>query len=241
MLLQLFLEKNLAFHFYYSEESVKNNKITAKNIYIVAPGLPQFTYRDFFKNKVNKDTAFFYLYYPGSFFNGGKFSFKNCVNSIDDAISFVEGRKGVRTFDNKKLSWDYSNLILMGNSFGGNVILSANIKKEKVKKIILFSPFFVEFSNVKDNQKILGFLSRGYRNNFRGIESKEWKNYFDKKDKMSFIKLDESLPPVKIIHGGSDSTVPPQVSQKLAKKYPSLVSLKLKNGIGHSFEDLYEI
>ena len=63
MLLELFLHKNLALHLYYSEKSLKNNKVIVKNIYLMASGLPQFTHRNFFKDKVSEDTAFFYLYY----------------------------------------------------------------------------------------------------------------------------------------------------------------------------------
>lgn len=240
MLLQLFLNKNLALHLYYSEKSLKNNKVIVKNIYLMAPGLPQFTHRNFFKDKVNKDTAFFYLYYYGSWFSGGKFLFKNCIKSINDAIDFIKSRQGIKTFDNKRIQWDYQNLFLMASSFGGNVVLSANINKKDIKKIILYAPFFVEYSNIKDNQKMLGFLVRGYKNNFRGIDLKEWRRFFAKKDKLSFSKLGNIFPFVEIIHGEEDTSVPFQSSQNLQNKYPNLIKLKIKKGIGHDFEQLYE-
>ena len=240
MLLQLFLNKNLALHFYYSEKSLENNKVIAENIYLIAPGLPQFTHRNFFKEKVNKNTAFFYLYYYGSWFSGGKFLFKNCIKSIEDAINFVKNKCGVKTFDNKKIQWDYKNLFLVANSFGGNVALSAKIMKKDIKRIILYSPFFVEHSNVIENKEMLCFLVRGYKNNFRGIELKEWRRYFHKKDKSSFLRLDSSFPSINIIHGAEDNVVPCKLSQELQNKYPKLVKLKLKKGMGHSFEQLYE-
>ena len=240
MLLQLFLNKNLALHFYYSEKSLKNNVVTAKNIYLVAPGLPQFTHRKFFKDKVNKNTAFFYLYYYGGWFSGGKFLFKNCVKSIKDGIDFIKNKQGIRTFVNKKIQWNYQNLFLVGNSFGGNVVLSTKINRQDIKKIILYSPFFVEYSNIKDNQKMLKFFIRGYKNNFRGINLEEWKQYFFKKDKLSFLKLNDTFPPIEIIHGKEDTTVPFQSSQKLQKRHPKLIKLKLKEDIGHNFEQLYE-
>jgi len=240
MLLELFLHKNLALHLYYSEKSLKNNKVIVKNIYLMAPGLPQFTHRNFFKDKVSEDTAFFYLYYYGSWFSGGKFLFKNCIKSIGDAIDFVKSRQGIKTFDNKKIVWDYQNLFLVTNSFGGNVVLSAKISKKDIKKIILYAPFFIEYSSIKDNQKMLEFYVRGYKNNFRGIDSKEWRSYFTKKYKLSFFKLDGAFPPVEIIHGKKDTIVPFQSSQKLQNKYPNLVKLKIKEGVGHDFEQLYE-
>jgi len=66
MKLQLFIYKNIALHFYYSEDSVIDGEINSKNIFIYFPGLPQMVNEDFFVNKVNKDTAFFSVYYLGS-------------------------------------------------------------------------------------------------------------------------------------------------------------------------------
>jgi len=240
MLLQLFLNKNLALHFYYSEKSVKNKQIVVKNIYLIAPGLPQFTHRNFFKDKINKDTAFFYIYYYGSWFSGGSFSFENCIKSVNDAIDFVKNRQGIKTFDNKEIQWNYQNLFLTAVSFGGNVVLSAKVSKKNIKKIFLYSPFFIEYSNIKDNQEMLKFFIRGYKNNFRGIVSEKWQKYFTKKDELAFLKLDDTFPDIEIIHGKEDVVVPFQSSQKLQNKYPNLVKLKLRKGIGHSFEQLYE-
>jgi len=176
MLLQLFLNKNLALHFYYSEKSLKNDKIVAKNIYLIVPGLPQFTHKNFFKDKVNENTAFFYLYYYGSWFSSGNFSFKNSIKSVKDAINFIKNKQGIKTFDNKQIEWNYQNLFLIGSSFGGNVALSTKINKKDIKKIILYAPFFTEYSDIKANKKQLDFLIRGYKNNFRGIELKNGRN-----------------------------------------------------------------
>lgn len=239
MLLQLFLNKNLALHFYYSEKSLKGDEIIAENIYLITPGLPSFTHRDFFKDKVNKNVAFFYLYYYGSWFSGGNFLFKNCVKSINDAIDFIKNRQGIKTFDGKKIKWNYENLFLTATSFGGNVVLSAKINKRNIKKIFLYAPFFVEYSEIEDNQKTLKFLTRGYKNVYRGIVSKEWHKYFTKKNKLSFLKLDENFPPIEIIHGKKDIVVSYQSSQKLQKRYSKFIKLKLKKEIGHSFEQLH--
>jgi len=209
-------------------------------LYLVAPGLPQFTHRNFFKNKVDKNTAFFYLYYYGSWFSGDKFLFKNCIKSITNAITFIKNKYGVKTFDNQTLYWDYKNLFIIANSFGGNVVLCAKIDKKDVKKIFLYSPFFVEYSNTKSNLKMLNFLIRGYKNNFRGINSKEWKKYFTKQDKLSFVSLGKTSPMIEIIHGNNDISVPVSSSKKIQNKYPRIIKLILKNGIGHNFEKLYE-
>lgn len=240
MQLQLFLNKNLALHLYYDEASVIKGKIKVENFYLLAPGLPSCPHKNLFKDKVSKNTAFMVVYYYGSWFSGGKFLFENCVKSVKDAILFVKKGQGVKTFDNKKIMWEYENLFLIGNSFGGSVICSMKNYGKDIKKIFLYAPFLVEYSEVKKNKEMIGFLRRGYKNNYRGIDLAAWDLYFAKKDLFSFIELDEEIPPTQIIHGKQDNVVPYRSSEKLQKKYSQLIELKLKEGAGHDFNALYE-
>ncbi|HED36806.1 MAG TPA: hypothetical protein ENI76_00955, partial [Ignavibacteria bacterium] len=100
MELQLFIYKNIAIHFYYSKDSIVNGKITVENIFIYFPGLPQMIDDDFFADKVNKDTAFFSVYYSGSWLSGGSFTYDNCKKTVELAIEFVKHKRGIKTFDN---------------------------------------------------------------------------------------------------------------------------------------------
>ena len=78
MELQLFIYKNIALHFYYSKDSVENGIIKSKNIFVYFPGLPQMIDEDFFVNIVDKNTAFFSVYYMGSWLSSGSFTYENC-------------------------------------------------------------------------------------------------------------------------------------------------------------------
>jgi hypothetical protein len=256
MELQLFIYKNIALHFYYSEDSIVNSKIHSKNIFVYFPGLPQIIDKDFFANKVNKDTAFFNVYYLGSWLSGGSFTYKNCKKTIELAVEFIKNKKGIKTFDNKQINWDYKNLYVMGYSFSGNPIVSARISKNDVKNVILFAPLFflhkkevIEFMKDKKaidnfygfNSFYLEFLRRGYKFALRGIEKQSWDKYFSGKEQKSFIKMNKNYPNVIIFHGESDEKINYTSSLFFQKeKYPD-AKIILVGGVGHDLEKLFDI
>lgn len=222
MELQLFIYKNVALHFYYSKDSFNYGKVNVENIFIYFPGLPQIIDDDFFVDKVDKNTAFFSVYYLGSWLSGGKFTYKNCKKTVRLATEFVKKRKGIKTFDNKEIRWDYKNLHLIGYSFAGNPVISAKVSNNDVKNVLLFAPLlFLHKKEVskylKDEKAInnfynfslsfLQFLRRGYKFAFRGIENRCWNKYFSGEDANSFIKVDKDYPNIIIFHGKSDGKI----------------------------------
>jgi hypothetical protein len=256
MELQLFIYKNIALHFYYSKDSVEGGVINSKNIFVYFPGLPQMIDEDFFVNKVNKDTAFFSVYYLGSWLSGGNFTYENCKKTVELAVDFIKSKRGIKTFDNKQINWDYNNLYVMGYSFSGNPVVSAKISKTDVKNVILFAPLlFLHKKEVlkylKDKEVInnfygfnlfyLEFLRRGYKFAFRGIEKKSWNKYFSGKDPKSFIKMDKDYPHIIVFHGKSDEKINYTSSLFFQKeKYPE-AEVVLKDGVGHNLEKLFDI
>src|SRR6056297_246692 len=256
MKLQLFIYKNIALHFYYNEDSVIDGEINSKNIFIYFPGLPQMVNEDFFVNKVNKDTAFFSVYYLGSWLSGGSFTYDNCKKTIELAVEFVKNKKGTKTFDNKQINWNYNNLYIIGYSFSGNPVVSAKISKDDIKKVILFSPlFFLHKEEVekylKDKKDInnfygfnlfyLNFLKRGYKFALRGIEKESWGKYFSGKDPKSYIKMDKNYPNVIIFHGKLDKKVNYISSLFFQKEKYSKTRVVLMDNIGHDLEKLFDI
>lgn len=256
MELQLFIYKKIALHFYYSEDSIMNGKINSKNIFIYFPGLPQIIDKDFFVNKVNKDTAFFSVYYLGSWLSGGNFTYENCKKTIELAIEFIKNKEGLKTFDNKLINWDYDNLYVIGYSFSANPIISAKISKSDVKSVILFAPLlFLHKKEVLEylkNKKaidnfygfslfFLEFLRRGYKFAFRGIENKSWDKYFSGKEPKSFIKMNKNYPDVIIFHGKSDEKINYKSSLFFQKEKCFKAKVILKDGVGHELEKLFDI
>lgn len=243
-------------HFYYSKDSVEGGVINSKNIFVYFPGLPQMIDEDFFVNKVDKNTAFFSVYYMGSWLSGGSFTYENCKKTVGLAVEFVKNKKGIKTFDNKQIKWDYNNLYVMGYSFSGNPVVSAKITKNDVKSVILFAPllFLHEkevLESMKDKETIdnfygfslfyLEFLRRGYKFALRGIEKKSWDRYFSGKEQNSFIKMNKDYPNIVIFHGKSDEKINYTSSLFFQKeKYPD-AKIILTDGIGHNLEKLFDI
>ena len=256
MELQLFIYKNIALHFYYSKDSIVNGKINIENVFIYFPGLPQIVDEDFFVNKVNKNTAFFSVYYAGSWLSGGSFTYENCRKTVELAIKFIKNKKGIKTFDNKEINWNYKNLHIIGYSFSGNPIISAKISKDDVKNVILFTPLlFLNKKEVseymKDEKAInnfynfnlfyLEFLRRGYKFAFRGIEKQSWNKYFSGKDIKSFIRVNNDYPNIIIFQGKLDEKIDYTSSIFFQKKKCLKTKIVLVDNVGHDLEKLFDI
>ena len=256
MELQLFIYKNIALRFYYSKDSIVNGKIDSKNIFAYFPGLPQIIDEDFFVNKVNKDVAFFSVYYLGSWLSGGGFTYENCKKTIELAIEFIKNKKGIKTFDNKQINWSYENLYAMGYSFAGNPLISAKILKNDVKSVILFAPLlflhkkdvleYLRDKNTIDNFYgfnlfYLEFLKRGYRFAFRGIEKRSWNKYFSGQDSKSFIKMSNNYPNVFIFHGKIDEKINYASSLFFQKEKCPQSKIVIVDNVEHDLEKLFNI
>ena len=253
MKLELFLRDQLAIHFYYSDESLCNNTVNVENLYLIFPGLPQFIEKDFFTDKVDKKNAFMYVYYFGSYFSGKIFSFKNCQQTVIRAINFSQAGAGVKTFDNKKIKWKAKNINIIGNSFGTLPILTSKIDKRIINKIFFTSPLIFiykkdiqEYMSKKEitkfnefNKKFLNFMSRGYKNIYRGIDKKNWENFFNGDSISTKIDYKNNLPPITIIHGSDDNIVNSKGSIHFNSRYTNQVNLKLVKGVGHEFKLLF--
>ena len=256
MELQLFIYKNIAIHFYYSKDSIVNGKINVENVFIYFPGLPQIIDGDFFVNKVNKNTAFFSVYFSGSWLSGDSFTYENCKRTVKLAVEFVKCKKGIKTFDNKQISWDYKNLHVMGYSFSGNPIVSAKISKTDVKNVILFAPLL--FLNKKEvlgylqDEKVINnfygfnlfyleFLRRGYGFAFRGIEKQSWDKYFSGEDAKSFIEMNNNYPNILIFHGKSDEKINCTSSTFFQKEKCPKTKVFLIDNVGHNLEKLFDM
>jgi hypothetical protein len=254
MELQLFLKNNLAIHFYYSKKSCNGNIIKINNLYLIFPGLPQFVDKNFFKSKVDKSVAFMYVYYYGSYFSGGSFSFANCQKTIRDAISFAKTRKGMKIYDNKQIEWSFNKIIAIGNSFGSSPILTSGITKKDVNMVIFISPLiFIHKDDINNvatkkemikfydfNKIFLDFMSRGYKNIYRGIEKDIWKKYFSGNLVKSKINLKDEFPPIIIFHGDKDQIINPKSSIFFHNIYKNKVKLNIIKKQDHDFESLFK-
>ncbi len=256
MELQLFFYKDIALHFYYSKNSLKNERLDIKEIFIYFPGLPQMVSKDFFANKVSKDVAFLSVYYLGSWLSGDNFTYENCKKTVELAIEFIKRKKGIKTFDNKPICWDYENLHVLGYSFAGNPIISAKISKNDVKNVVLFAPLL--FLHKKDVSKYLKkkkdidafykfslfyleFLKRGYKFAFRGIERKAWDKHFSGLNQKSFVEVNSNYPDIFIFHGKRDEKIKHTSSLSFQKEKDPEAKIILINNADHSLKKLFDM
>lgn len=252
MALQLFIKNGLAIHLYYDEASVKKGKLSVQNLYLIMPGLPQFTDRRVFADLVSKKAAFFYVYYYGSWFSDGVFTPDNCRHSLLDALKLARLGKSIKTWDNQRFEWNYKKLILIGSSFGSVPILSLNKQLEGIDRIYLLCPLlytaktdlkkFLSANELVTYQQndlgnFLDFMRRGYRNIYRGIDKPSWDSYFKKGVGIFSDKSLALLPPISILHGSLDTTVPDSSSRYFVSNQPK-IKLKVIDGYGHDFTGL---
>lgn len=246
MKFQLFLEKSLAIHLYYSHDSVKFGRLNVKKLYVIFPGLPQSSDKEYFKDKISKDVAFMYVYYYGSWYSNGKFTFRNCQKTIVDVLAFVKKGRSYTTFSENIFYWKYDSLILVASSFGAAPLLTTQLTRKDADKILLLFPFI--FLDGRDLKKILprslminfykkmldslAFLKRGYRNLYRGITNPSWSKLFSGSVPTPKIQVNNEYPPVCIYHDKSDPVVPYRISIALNKTYPNVINLKPVKGIG---------
>jgi len=247
---QLFIYKNLVINFYYSNKSIKKNIVDIKNLCLFFPGLPNFINKEFFETRISKNTAFFSVYYYGTWLSGGKFTIANCRKSVKTAIEFVKNKGGIKTYDKKEIAWNFQNLYVLGYSFAGNPILKTNINRKDVKAVLLYSPqIYLDKKEVKTilgrekatnffkfNKSHLQFLQRTHFRVLRGITNISWFRYFCGEDSSSRISISSQYPKIVIYHGLKDEMVNPAFSKYFHKTYKNISRLFLIKKMGHDKE-----
>ncbi|MCX6786616.1 MAG: hypothetical protein NTU85_02260 [Candidatus Kaiserbacteria bacterium] len=247
--LQLFISNELAIHFYYSRDSVEGDIFHVKNLCLVFPGLPNTIDKSYFSDRVSRDTAFLSVSYYGTWMSGGNFNPQSVKQTIQDAISFAKSKEGVKAFDNEKMCWEYENLFVVGYSFAGNFVLNSVLDKDSITSIILCAPLIYVDKQIVEtvlgndasdffdsNMFFLQFLQRGYPYVLRGIEDHSWASYFDGSYDLSKISIPENYPPIHVIHGTEDTQVNFKFSEYFNSQYPTISTLELQKGVGHTKE-----
>lgn len=255
MRVQLFLHNDLASHLYYAEESASGeSSVSIENLVLFFPGLPQFIDKRFFQDKVSKNTAYLSVYYYGTWLSGGEFMPESARKTVKDAIQFAKGGMSIATYNSKSFHWNYKKLNILGCSFAGNSIVTADVSKSDVAGIELFNPLLYLEKEDKSqlpafdgeafdmlNSQFLQFMRNGYCHVLRGIDSEVWDNYFFGKDPASKIAITDNLPPIKIYQGLDDTTLNPAWSKHFCDSNKAICEYVAVKGAGHDFVSIYNI
>ncbi len=152
---------------------------------LYVPGLPGHPRkRTLGESFASKGFAFIEMRYIGTWESDGVFTMENCLKSLDEAYSFARGGSGTELRRGVKKVWSSENVIFMGSSFGGGVILSSHIKDPLT--FVLLAPV-TDIKKIKESAVILPsgdddiytLIANGYANVYRGLTKKDWTNFMN--------------------------------------------------------------
>lgn len=208
MIIYRLRSENIAYDLYLPKKS--NGRVI-----LYVPGLPGHPRKKTLgATFADRGFTFFEMRFPGSWESDGEFTMDNCVKSLEEAYVFIQGGIGVELRRNARKEWMHDNMILLGSSFGGGVILSSHIKDPLT--FVLLAPV-TKLQNVKDSLILLPsgtddlfhLLSKGYANAYRGLTERDWADFLNGKTLINPEKNIENLKSKKMIfvQGTADDVI----------------------------------
>ncbi len=85
----------------------------------------------------------FVLVYPeyiGTLGSDGQCNFENCVDTVLKTVELLMRGTSNDIKSSKAINWTVNQIVLIGGSFGGSVVLVAGAKSHHIKKIVAASP-----------------------------------------------------------------------------------------------------
>jgi esterase/lipase len=222
-----------------------------QKVIILAYGLPGAPprYKEIFIKKLVK--AGFMIAIPnyiGTFDSEGLSNIENSVDTIIKTIKLIKKGKTKELYWLKDINWKTKEIILIGESFGGSVVLVAGAKSKDINKIIAIAPptdYRTQGKLDYEEEKIMDdymIMKRAYPFTWR-FESKDTWLRFDKGEldlnPIDYINKLKSKK-ILIIHGLKDKVVNIERSKQLFKKLKNnsknkkLVILEKEGHIGLS-------
>lgn len=184
--------------------------------------------------------------YPGSWQSYGSFG---PSTSLDGALLGLDLLSKGETQDlasQQQISWDIDHLVLVGNSYGGAITISALAKSDLADAAIAFCPLLEPASQNEDPAlpesdltSIYPFLKRCHENVFRDLDFEEWENFMkgDHRSNPNQYIDDIKDKPVLFLHGLEDTSIRSYHTERFHQKLKKAGSQKAegvyKEGIGH--------
>jgi len=172
--------KNIIYDLYLPQRS--NGKVI-----LYVPGLPGHPRkRNLGETFASRGFTFFEMRFPGSWESDGVFTMDACVESLEEACSFIRGGSAIELRMGSTKKWAYNQVVLMGSSFGGGVVLSSQIQDPLT--FVLLAPV-TSLTHLKSSLVLLPsgdddlfhLLLSGYSNVYRGLTKKDWENFLSGK------------------------------------------------------------
>lgn len=197
------------------------------------------------KNKL----ALFIPDYIGYCRSYGKFSFRNCIKTIEESESFLSGKtKALIPETNKILRLSCKEIFLVGSSWGGSMVpFLEKYRKSKIKHIVMIKPVtdWTSQGRVKYKEEKTAdtsqFIEIGLENIYRGYRDSEWPDIFSgNSEEFNPIKQLSLLTnkQVYLYHGKKDISVNWRKSERYYKEFrmvlpKSKIVMKIFDNLGH--------
>ncbi len=229
--------KNIVYDLYLPEQG--NGKVV-----LYVPGLPGHPRKsNLAETFAGNGFTFFEMRFPGTWESDGKFSMNTCVESLEEAYAFIRNGSAIELRREAEKKWNCDEVIFMGSSFGGGVILSSKIKVPLT--LVLMAPVtslgtlknsLVPLSSGEDD--LFHLLKKGYTNVYRGLTNKDWQNFLHGKTLINPEANLDNLKNKKLIflQGSSDTVIKSDDTNEFVKKL-KIVGIQVKMlmipGAGH--------
>ena len=156
-------------------------------------------------------------FYYGSFDSGRVFSIENCFYTLQDTIKSVEKNQIIDIYNDKKILTK-GPVILIGNSFGTNIIQSYPGKFGDINKVIMISsvPIVPDFNNKFgfNPSNFVGFVKKAFPRSYRIKDSIKLENEFSSPNSLlSVIKLPDNMEILQIF--GKDDYIPKKIINQI--------------------------
>jgi pimeloyl-ACP methyl ester carboxylesterase len=184
--------------------------------------------------------------YPGNWQSYGKFGPSSSVAGALMGVQLLSKDGTLDLNTEEMVAWDVEHIVLIGNSYGGGIAVSALASSNLVSAAIAFCPLLepsrqnADSSQQEDDLSTLyTYLRRCHENVYRNLDDNEWKEYIKGRhpvDPSKFLTEIKSRP-LLLIHGTEDKGIRPYHTQefynKLKESGAEKVELIFKEGVGH--------
>ncbi len=184
--------------------------------------------------------------YPGNWQSYGSFGPRSSVDGALMGIELLLKGSTINLNTEELVSWDVEHIVLIGNSYGGGIAVSALGSSNLVSAAIAFCPLLEPSQQNADNSRpeddlstLYPYLRRCHENVYRNLDDKEWTDYIEGRHSAAPSKFLTEIKrrPLLLVHGTEDKGIRPYHTEEFYRKLKisgaEKAELIIKKGAGH--------
>lgn len=211
------------------------------------PGLPnQPLVQDMTHDLVQEGFTVLNARYPGSWESYGRFGPSSSVKGAELGLTLLKEGKATDLRSLQTMNWNVDKVVLIGNSYGGAIAMTALATSELADGAVVFCPLLDPASQNFDPDKpeedlstMYPFLKRCHENTFRNLDRQEWEDFVQGKHLCNPVNYITGLVDERILllHGKEDTSIRAYHTEdfyhQLQSEGARHVELHLVEGVGH--------